>query len=101
MNNTENIITGIVAPILIICLVFIFTNITINNKQKTEIALEEFRDAVKVVRVEKEKNLKIIHLGSDIISTCVNGKKVIIVNGIIYYSGTVDTWGDIKGVDCE
>ncbi len=74
--------------------------ITKENETKEKV-MDEFRDAMKVVKVERENKPKVIPLNSNIISTCVSGKKVIIVNGIIYYHGTIDSWGDIQGVNCE
>lgn len=32
---------------------------------------------------------------------CLNGKRVIHVNGEIYHIGKIDSWGDIKSIDCN
>ena len=32
---------------------------------------------------------------------CFEGKKAIEIDGKIYYIGNIDTWGDIKSIDCE
>jgi hypothetical protein len=92
----------IVVMFFIIATAVYFTAIGIKQHNiSLDETIKEFSDAVKVHELKKKELSKIIPLNSDIINTCVNGKKVIIVNGKIYYHGTVDTWGDIKGVDCE
>jgi len=87
--------------IILIGVMVILINLTIEETISKEKAIDEFRDAMKVVRVERENKQKVIPLNSDAISMCVGGKKVIIINGIIYYEGTVNTWDDIEGVNCE
>lgn len=32
---------------------------------------------------------------------CFEGKKIIHMNGDIYHIGKMDTWGDIKSIDCN
>jgi len=32
---------------------------------------------------------------------CIDGRKAIEIGGTIYYIGTLDTWGDIKGIECQ
>jgi len=66
-----------------------------DSKVKTTELKQKFTEAVKTYN---EKN---VPLKTNIISKCISGKKAIVVNGTIYYSGDVDSWGDIKGVDCE
>jgi len=86
--------------IIIICMLafagFFCLSISLDDsRNKTKEKIAEFGE---VVREHRNKN---IPLKTNILSKCINGKKAIIVNEIIYYAGDVDTWGDIKGVDCE
>jgi len=32
---------------------------------------------------------------------CIEGRKAIEIGDTIYYIGTLDTWGDIKGIECQ
>ena len=32
---------------------------------------------------------------------CIEGRKAIEIDGKIYYIGSLDTWGDIKGIECQ
>ena len=32
---------------------------------------------------------------------CIDGRKAIEIGGTIYYIGSIDTWGDIKGIECQ
>ena len=67
------------------------------TQQRSKDRVIEFNETIK----EHRSKQKIIPSKTDIINTCINGKKVIIINEVIYYHGTTDTWGDIKGVECE
>ena len=62
------------------------------NKDKTTQAFAEFSHAVSA---KKAKVLK------DSYETCVDGRKVVIVNGTTYYAGKVDTWGDVETIMCD
>ena len=91
----RNIIIIILLMILFVSSFIILYVFIDASKKKTKIKIEEFGEVVKEYR---EKN---VPLKTDIITKCINGKKAIIVNGTFYYAGDIDTWGDIKGVDCE
>lgn len=32
---------------------------------------------------------------------CINGRMVIIINGVTYYAGSINSWGDVIGGECE
>jgi len=81
----------------------------VNSKEKTKDSFIKLSVAIKEKKLltkREELDLlkkggRVIPLNENIIMKCISGKKAIIVNGVIYYAGTLDTWGDIKGVDCE
>jgi len=88
---------NIIIIFIILIMVYFCVGSFLVNKSKDETAdlKQKFSIAVKTYN---EKN---IPLKTDIINKCISGKKAIIVNGIIYYAGDINTWGDIKGVNCE
>ena len=94
----RNIIILIILMIIIVAgLGYLSSKASDEIRDKKDIAMSKFKNAVTEYNA-KQKN---VPLKTDIITKCINGKKAIIVNGIFYYVGDIDTWGDIKGVDCE
>jgi len=85
----------IITIFMIIFIVYFSINYIIGNESKIKIKIQEYGELI------QENNQKNIPLKTDIIISCINGKKVIIVNEETYYAGDIDTWGDIKGVNCE
>ena len=71
-----------------------FTELSATIKEKKLLTKREELDQLK-------EGGRVIPLNENIIMKCISGKKAIIVNGEIYYAGDLDTWGDVKGVDCE
>jgi flagellar basal body-associated protein FliL len=88
--------SGLINVIIITCvigfLMIVMTIIASTNKDKTKKAFVKLAAAV---QAKQEDLLENSH------ETCVNGMKVVIVNGITYYAGTVDTWGDVTTIMCE
>ena len=65
--------------------------------QKAGSFVKEFNEEVDPkVRVET-KTVTIDRSGVK----CIEGKKAIEIGGKIYYIGDIDTWGDIKGIECQ
>lgn len=62
------------------------------SKDKTLEAFDDFKEAVQTRQVINS---------NDSYETCIDGKKVVIVNGTTYYAGDVDTWGDVTTIECE
>lgn len=93
----------IFVPIIIGIIIYFIADVYLIDKtqKKTKVRMVEFSDAIRIHKLNMKKELKVIPLNENIVTTCVNGKKVIIVNKKIYYFGTIDSWGDIQGVDCE
>jgi len=104
----------IIISIMIIIMIYFGVGTFLVNKSKTK-TKERMVELGEVVKSLQEKKLltkreeldllkkggRVIPLNENIIMKCISGKKAIIVNGEIYYAGDLDTWGDIKGVDCE
>jgi len=55
------------------------------------------RTANDVQKYRENKPVKI----EDVTPGCVDGKRIIIVNGETYYAGTVNTWGDVETIKCK
>jgi len=105
----RNIIVIIIVMILIVWLFGYLSELNVNSKEKTKesfiklsIAIKEKKLLTKREELDLlKKGGRVIPLNENIIMKCISGKKAIIVNDEIYYAGDLDTWGDIKGVDCE
>jgi len=63
--------------------------------QKTGNIIKEFKQ-----EVEPEVRIKTITVDRSGVK-CINGKKAIEIDNKIYYIGNIDTWGDIKSIDCK
>jgi len=63
--------------------------------QKTGILIKEFKQ-----EVEPEVRVKTITVDRSGVK-CIEGKKAIEIDNKIYYIGTLDSWGDIKSIDCQ
>lgn len=74
--------------IIVICIIS-FLGGVINNNSKV--------NSSKHTKKETKSNIKYM----DPYETCVDGKKVVIIKGVYYYAGTVDSWDDIKVIKCE
>ncbi len=62
--------------------------------QKTGSLIKEFKQESNTDEIITTKSVL-----SDI--ECLDGKKIIHINGKVYHIGEIDTWGDIKSIDCE
>jgi len=66
--------------------------------QKTGSLIKEFKDEVNP-EIKVITKTKIIDKSG---VQCLEGKKVITIDGVTYYLGTVkNTWGDLTPVECE
>jgi len=63
--------------------------------QKTGSLIREFKE-----EVEPEVRIKTITVDRSGVK-CIDGRKAIEIDNKIYYIGTLDTWGDIKGIECQ
>jgi flagellar basal body-associated protein FliL len=88
-RRKSSLINVIIITCVIGFLMIVMTIIASTNKDKTKKAFVKLAAAVQA----KQKTVSN--------ETCVNGMKVVIVNGITYYAGTVDTWGDVTTIMCE
>ncbi len=80
----------------IVGLVMLFMDAADEVREKRDEVVSNLKIAVNNYR--ENNQLK----NNDVISPqCINGRMVIIINGVTYYAGTVDTWGDVKGGTCE
>jgi hypothetical protein len=94
----RNIIVITCLMILMIAIVgFLSTKVSIGVTEgsKIDIAVSKLKDAVKTYNENK------IIENDDITHGCVDGRKIIIIEGVTYYAGNVDTWGDVKTIKCE
>jgi len=62
--------------------------------QKTGILIKEFKE-----ESTTEVKIKTVTIDRSGVK-CIEGKKAIEIDNKIYYIGTLDTWGDIKGIEC-
>lgn len=69
-----------------------------SGKLVKEFKQELESDVVVDVTLEDEAKTVIV---DEFSIKCINGKKTIVINGKIYHIGIVDTWDDIKSIDCE
>jgi len=105
----RNIFIIIIFMIFTVALFGYLSELNVNSKKKTKESFIKLSVAIKdkkLLTKREELDLlkkggRVIPLNENIIMKCISGKKAIIVNGEIYYAGDLDTWGDIKGVDCE
>ena len=63
--------------------------------QKTGNFVKEFKQEAK-----PEVKVKTITVDRSGVK-CIDGRKAIEIDNTIYYIGTLDTWGDIKGIECQ
>jgi len=63
--------------------------------QKTGSIIKEFKQ-----ESSQEIKIKTITVDRSGIK-CINGKKAIEIDSKIYYIGFMDTWDDIKSIDCK
>lgn len=94
-RRNKAIINICVITFVLICILIgcgFMANSYDESQNKTTEAFSKLGEAI---NYKKENVLKNSY------ETCVDGRKVVIINGTTYYAGKVDTWGDVETIMCD
>jgi uncharacterized membrane protein YvbJ len=92
IRNISFIIISFIIIVVVIGVLGVRNAKMMNNR---ETIISNFKNSI-VEYKERKSTIK-----NTTTPQCINGRMVIIIDGVTYYAGTINTWGDVIGGTCK